>query len=71
MAHETQLRSVVKAVSWRLCGTLATMVVVLVFTGGHIDLSVKIGAAEMFFKLVVYYGHERFWDNISWGVTDE
>lgn len=70
MAHDTQLRSVVKAVSWRICGTLATVVVVLVFTG-HIDLSVKIGAAEMFFKLLVYYGHERFWDKISWGVIDE
>jgi len=63
---ETHYRSVVKAVSWRVTGTLDTMVVSFLVTG-RLKLALSIGFVELFTKIGLYYLHERLWDKIRFG----
>lgn len=63
---ETHVRSLVKAVSWRVVATLATMLLVFVFTGNLI-ISGEVGIMELIFKIGIYYVHERIWNAISFG----
>jgi uncharacterized membrane protein len=51
--REAHTRSFVKAVSWRITGSMK-------FAGG-------IASAEMVTKVVLYYLHERGWALVPWG----
>jgi len=66
MTTEKHYRSLVKAVSWRLTGTLDTIIVSF-FVTGHIKLALTIGFVELFTKIGLYYAHERIWNKISFG----
>lgn len=69
MKSDTALRSIVKAFSWRIFGSLTTMLVVFAFTRRK-DISVSIGIADTLLKTTLYYAHERGWNNLRWGTTD-
>lgn len=62
----THARSFVKGVSWRAVGTMDTMVLSFIITGSLTN-ALKIGATEVFTKIVLYYLHERLWSLIRWG----
>lgn len=62
----TKSRSFVKALSYRVWGTLTSFVVVLVLTGSA-ELSGLIAFWETVVKVAVYYVHERGWNFIQWG----
>jgi adenylylsulfate kinase len=62
---ETHRRSIVKALTWRIIATATTAILVLVFTGNWVLVSI-VGGLDLVIKLLVYYGHERIWDKISW-----
>ena len=64
--HETAGRSLVKAYSYRCCGTLTTIVISYLITG-ELIISLGIGAVEMIVKPFVYWMHERLWSRIKWG----
>lgn len=66
MDHETHLRSVFKAVTWRVLGTLATTSLVFAFTR-KLVLSVAVGALEFLSKVGLYWLHERVWDRVRLG----
>jgi uncharacterized membrane protein len=59
-------RSLVKAVSWRVTGTIDTIVISYLITG-HLRWALSIGAVELFTKITLYYFHERLWDKITFG----
>ena len=59
-------RSLVKAVSYRLTGTTATMTISFLVTGKFM-LAISIGAIELIAKIGIYYVHERIWDSLSFG----
>ena len=59
-------RSFIKAISWRVTGTIDTIVVSYLVTG-RIKLAVSIGCVELFTKVGLYYLHERVWNNIAFG----
>ena len=63
---ETAVRSLVKAYSYRCCGTLTTIAISYVITG-KLVVSLAIGATEMLLKPFVYWCHERVWSRVSWG----
>ena len=63
---EAHLRSIMKAVSYRLCAAIATTTIVYVFTRRYI-LSLGIGAVEAIVKIIFYYLHERVWSFIGVG----
>lgn len=64
--RETALRSLAKAYSYRVCGTLTTIVISYVITG-KLVISLAIGATEMLLKPFIYWCHERVWSRIRWG----
>jgi uncharacterized membrane protein len=64
--QEAHSRSLLKAVSWRLTGTLDTFVIGLIVTG-KVSIAGSIAATELFSKIALYYGHERIWARIHWG----
>ena len=63
---EKHSRSIVKAVSWRVTGTLDTILVSFLITG-QMSLAFSIGFVELFTKIGLYYVHERVWNRISFG----
>lgn len=65
-SSEKPLRSVTKALSWRLIGTLDTLVVSYVLTG-EIGLATSIASVDFLTKLILYFFHERIWNKINWG----
>ena len=64
--NETASRSLVKAYSYRCCGTLTTIMISYIITGKFI-VSLTIGATEMIIKPFIYWCHERVWNRIKWG----
>lgn len=63
---EKPVRSISKAISWRLVATLTTILLVYAFTG-NIVLGSSVGAAELIVKTLVYYVHERVWNRLGFG----
>ncbi|MCB9911358.1 MAG: DUF2061 domain-containing protein [Verrucomicrobiales bacterium] len=63
---ETRSRSLAKALSWRLCGSLATTLIVWLFTRRG-DLAVGVGSLEVIGKTFLYFLHERIWARIPIG----
>ena len=63
---EKPLRSVVKAISWRVVGTLDTLIVSYILTG-EIALATSIASVDFLTKLILYFFHERIWNKIKWG----
>ena len=63
---ETHVRSVAKAVSWRIVATLTTVLLVYVFTG-NLVVSGGVGLTELLSKLLIYYVHERVSNAIGFG----
>ncbi|PHS52041.1 MAG: hypothetical protein COB01_08380 [Lutibacter sp.] len=63
---EKASRSIVKAISWRIVGTLDTIVISWFITG-EIALALSIGLVEVVTKMILYFFHERIWNLITWG----
>ena len=66
MLMETHSRSLLKAVSWRVTGTIDTMLISLVITGS-LKLAAAIGLTEVVTKSLLYYLHERAWLKVPYG----
>lgn len=62
----TRVRSFTKALSYRILGSLISMVTGLLLTGSW-RIGGLIGVADFFLKLVAYYLHERLWAHVVWG----
>ncbi len=63
---EKASRSIIKAISWRIVGTLDTIVISWVIIG-EISLALSIGLVEVVTKMILYFFHERLWNLIKWG----
>lgn len=63
---EKPLRSIVKSISWRIIGTLDTMLISWLVTG-ELKVALSIGFVELFTKMLLYFFHERIWNSINWG----
>tara|TARA_Y100000592_G_C5458948_1_gene312934 strand:+ start:1902 stop:2111 length:210 start_codon:yes stop_codon:yes gene_type:complete len=57
-------RHLAKAISWRIVGTLDTILLGWLISGNAM-VGIKIGAVELVTKIILYYGHERLWYNLS------
>lgn len=63
---ERPVRSIAKSISWRLVGTVDTVVISWWITG-TLRMAFSIGAVEFVSKMVLYFFHERAWNAIKWG----
>ena len=65
--REAQSRSLTKAISWRILGSLDTFLLSWLFTS-DVKAAGAIATAEILTKMVLYYVHERAWSRIGWGL---
>jgi len=66
MYKETNKRSIVKGISWRIVATTTTIIIVYVFFG-RLDLAIAAGMIETVLKIALYWAHERIWQKLRWG----
>ena len=68
--QDTHLRSFVKGITWRLLGTLSTILISFLITKNMI-IAGTIGGFEMITKILLFYFHERLWGIIHFGKKNE
>jgi uncharacterized membrane protein len=67
---DSNVKSFMKSISWRIVGTLDTMVISF-FVTGQLVMAISIGSIEVVTKIVLYYLHERAWESATKIETDE
>lgn len=65
--ENTNKRHFLKTLSWRSIGTLDTFLLSWLITGNPIT-GFKIGFFEVFSKMLLYFGHEKLWYKINYGL---
>jgi uncharacterized membrane protein len=55
-----KIRHILKTVTWRMVGTVDTIVLSWLLSG-NLTLGFKIGGVELITKMLLYYFHERVW----------
>ena len=56
--------SVMKSISWRVVGTIDTVIISWAITGTW-QWALSIGGIEVVSKMILYYFHERVWENYT------
>ena len=69
-APEAHSRSFLKAVSWRILGSIDTFIISY-FVTGKLVFAASIASVETVTKIVLFYGHERIWALVPWGRADK
>lgn len=65
-SEEKIKRSLAKTISWRVIGTLDTLLLSWFITG-EVVMAFTIASVEFGSKLILYFLHERAWNVIKWG----
>jgi uncharacterized membrane protein len=68
--QDTNVKSFVKSISWRVVGTIDTMVISF-FVTGQLVMALSIGSIEVVTKIALYYLHERAWEGATKIEKDE
>jgi uncharacterized membrane protein len=63
---ESNLRTLVKTVLWRITGSSATLLISWIVLG-DITTASGIAALQLIANTVLYYVYERIWVRINWG----
>ena len=64
MRDQSRKRHIAKTFTWRMVGTLDTILLSWIITGNPLT-GAKIGLSELLTKMVLYYLHERVWFRIN------
>jgi uncharacterized membrane protein len=67
--RQARNRAILKTAGYRLLMVLITVAVAW-FVIGDVRQALDIGIVANVIKTGTYYGYERLWDRISWGLTD-
>jgi uncharacterized membrane protein len=62
-------RHILKAITWRIIGTLDTIIIGWILTG-NLKIGLGIGGLELFTKMFLYYLHERVWYKSNFGLKN-
>lgn len=65
--NESHIRSLVKAISWRIIGSLMTIMISYLIVD-KMSYAIYIGIFEFIAKVIGFYLHERLWAKISLGI---
>lgn len=65
-SDERLSRSLIKSISWRIIGTIDT-IIISYFITGELSFALSIGGIELITKMILYVVHERLWNTIKWG----
>lgn len=69
-SRDAHSRSLVKAISWRITGSIDTFILSWIVTG-NVKIAGTISAIEVVTKVGLFYVHERVWQKIRWGKTPQ
>lgn len=67
--NNSRRRHLFKTISWRILGTLDTMILAWIISGSP-TMGLKIGMAEVVTKMILYYLHERAWYKFDYGLVN-
>jgi uncharacterized membrane protein len=62
--EDSHYKSLFKAVTWRITGSLDTFALSWIITG-QVNLAFSIAFVELFTKIALYWLHERIWLKIK------
>ncbi len=68
MNDQSRKRHIAKTITWRIVGTIDTIVLSWIITGDPLT-GLQIGLAEVVTKMLLYYYHERVWFKINLSKT--
>lgn len=63
---EQKRRSILKAITWRITGTIDTFLLAWLITSKP-GVALTLSSVEVVTKMFLYYLHERTWTRISFG----
>jgi len=66
---ENRKRHLSKTISWRILGSLDTMIISWVISGNPL-IGLKISGLEIITKMILYYLHERLWYRVDFGLPE-
>lgn len=66
---DSRKRHLAKTVTWRVVGTIDTMILAWIISGDPM-VGLQVGIAEVITKMVLYYLHERVWYKIDFGLEN-
>ena len=64
---DSNKKHIIKTFSWRFFGTIDTVVFSWLITGNPL-IGLKIGLFETVSKMLLYFGHEKLWYKINYGL---
>ena len=64
---DSNKRHIFKTFSWRAIGTLDTVIMGWIIIGNPL-IGLKIGGIESITKMLLYFGHEKLWYKINFGL---
>lgn len=67
LIKDSNKRHIIKTFSWRGIGTIDTLFFGWLITGSPLT-GLKIGGAETVSKMILYFGHEKLWYKINYGL---
>ena len=69
LIKDSNKRHIIKTFSWRGIGTIDTLFFGWLITGSPLT-GLKIGGAETVSKMILYFGHEKLWYKINYGLDE-
>ena len=66
---DTNIRSFVKTICWRITGSGATFLIAYLMIG-NFAVAGTIGMIQLVSNTILYYIHDRIWNKISWGKNE-
>lgn len=63
---DTTKRSLIKTISWRLTGSSATFGIGYLVSGNFV-IAGSIASIQLVANTILYFIHERVWNQIRWG----
>ncbi|WPR74662.1 DUF2061 domain-containing protein [Algoriphagus sp. NG3] len=67
---DSNAKSLLKSISWRIVGTIDT-IIISYFVTGEFVMAISIGSVEVFSKIILFYFHERIWEAVPKVNEDE
>lgn len=68
--RQARNRAILKTAGYRALMILITIAVAWVIVG-DVRQAIDIGVVANVIKTGTYYGYERLWDRITWGIVDD
>lgn len=66
MSNDTNTRSLIKAITWRITGSGATFLISWLISG-NLTMASSIAVVQLTLNTILYFCHERIWNKINWG----